>query len=333
VQDPPAIGAADAPPGYQLAWADEFDGTALDASKWTAMNDSNYGSGNHEDECYFAANATEAGGQVSLTAQRQTVQCGGTNPDTGDHTYDFTSAFLTTRGGGPGGGDKYAFTYGYAEARIQMPKGNPYWGAFWLVGASGGPAWPDYGEFDVTELVGGYPDLTYGTFHYACAGHTNCQTSPHIYNLDTESAYGGSSNNGTPLTPSNFASYTGQTSSRFVRYGFLWEPGRITWYVDGRPVRSFDGTHLVRYATDADGIIASTTVEKTVGTDLTAPSIPFATVFANPHTIDLNLAFGGAFPQGDGYTGGETASGYDDGNLAAELPGAMSVDYVRVFQL
>jgi len=328
---PPPIGSAAAPAGYALAWSDEFNAASLDPANWNAKDDSNYGTGNHEDECYFAANVTESGGALHLTAKAQTVTCGGTNPDTGNPTYYYTSGFITTKGGAAAG-DKYSFQYGYAEASIRMPKGNPYWGAFWLVGASSAPAWPTYGEFDVTELVGGYPDLTYGTFHYPCAGHTNCQTTPHIYNLASGSAYGGSSNNGTQLTPANFDTYSGATSSRFVRYGFLWEPGRITWYVDGRPVRSFDGAELVRYASDADGNITTSTVEKTVGTDLSASSTPFATVFSYFHTIDLNLSFGGAFPQGNGYTGGEVDGGYDVGNMAADLPGQMDVDFVRVYQ-
>lgn len=331
--DPPVFGSAPAPEGYTLSWSDEFNGTALDTTKWNALENANYGSSNHEDECYFGRNVTEGGGSLKLTAKRESVVCGGKNPDGPDNGYSFTSGFITTRA--QGGAMKYKFRYGYAEASIRMPKGNPFWGAFWLVGPGDGstPGWPDYGEFDVTEIVGGRPDVTHGTFHYACDGASNCHTSAgNLYNLATGDSLSASSNLGPMLTQDNFDTFDGVTSSRFVRYGFLWEPHRITWYVDGNPVRYFDGTHLVRIKPDG-----SEQLEKTVGVDLypnNPPSIDFDTVFAYEHSIDLNLAFGGAMTTGtNGYTGNDLATGgYSDGSLVANLPGAMEIDYVRVYQ-
>ncbi|WP_081713911.1 glycoside hydrolase family 16 protein [Cystobacter fuscus] len=331
--EPPVLGSADAPPGYSLVWGDEFENSTVDSSKWNTFENSNYGSSNKEDQCYFARNVSVGGGTLKITARRETVTCGATNPDTGTRTYYFTSGFLTTRN--QGGPLKFKFRYGYTEARIKMPKGNPYWGAFWLVGPGDGSTpgtWPAYGEFDVTELLGARPDLTHGTFHYACTGRASCNTSSAaMYNVRTGDSYQGSSNFGPQLTPSNFVD--GETSTRFVRYGFLWQPDRITWYVDGKPMRYLDADgNLYRYRPDGSKVFDRSLTSVFPNNP---PTSPLSTVFAYEHSIHLNLAFGGGFPRYStyGYTGIETATGYSDGNLAATLPAAMEVDYVRVFRL
>lgn len=304
-----------------LVWSDEFNGSSVDTSKWTARDNSNYGSANNEDECYFNNNVSEASGTLKIMAKRETVQCGGTNPDTGNNTYYFTSGFLK---------GNIDFVQGYYEASIKMPKGTPYWGAFWLTGGTGAPGWPGYGEFDVMEVVGVRPDTAFGTYHWGCSGAGQCQSSPQSYNLLTQATTGGSADTANQLTTTNFGSYSGVSSSRFVKYGFLWEAQKMTWYVDGRKVRSFDGNQLVRYA--ANG---APTVEKTYGSgwyDGNPASPVFSTVMGYKHVLNLNLAIGGGMAEYWGYTGHDTASGYVNGNFVATMPEPMEVDYVRVYQ-
>lgn len=302
-----------------LVWNDEFNDATVDTNKWNVFSNSNYGTGNNEDQCYLTNNAAEAGGLLTITAKRETVSCGGTNPDTGNSTYYFTSGFLRS---------KYNLDHGYIEASIKAPKGNPYWVGFWLTGGTGAPGWPSYGEMDITETLGIRPDASYGTFHWACTGASQCQTSPNTYNMASDSAVGGDI--GTLLSTSNFATYNGLSSQGFVKYGLRWDTSKLTWYVNGRKVRSFDGTNVVRY--DAAG---NPTTEKIYGTNwlnANPPTTSFSTVLAYNHVINLNLSVGGSFPQSLGYTGQDSGSGYSDGNLAATIPDAMQVDYVRVYQ-
>lgn len=323
---PPTLGSAGAPSGYGLVWSDEFNGTSVDTSKWNLRDNSNYGSGGNEDQCYFARNASEGGGILTITAKHEKVLCGGRNPDGPDNNYYFTSAFLTTVAA-QNQPQKFGFKYGYIEARVKMPYTNASWGSFWLVGASGAPGWPDYGEFDIEEVQGVKPDRTTGTFHYACPSKGHCHTSPTSYNLLTKSPYSGSTNDSKQLLPSNFGSYTGEVQKRYVRYGFLWEPNRITWYIDGVPYRSFDGTNVTAYYPDG-----TSKIEKTVS-DLGAPNVPFSTIFGYNHGIHLNLAMGGDAPRNNGYCGNEKSTGgYDDCNLVMGSPTVMQVDYVRVYQ-
>lgn len=315
---------------WELKWSDEFSGSSVDTGKWNVQENSNYGASNHEDQCYKAGNVSVSGGVLKIAAQRQTISCGATNPDTGNSTYYFTSGMVTTRA--QGGSMKYKFKQGYIEARVKAPKGNPYWPAFWLVGPSDGstPGWPDYGEFDIFELYGIRPDITNGALHYKCTkGDGHCKTAPTWYNIKTDSSYGGTSTLGTQITSqSAMDAYSGGTSD-YQTYGFLWEADKIHWYVNGRMYRYFDGTNL--YRIEQNG---SQTLETSTST-LGSPAIPFSTVFAYDHSIILNLAVGGDGPRYSyyGYTGYDTSGGYVNGNYVAVDPGVMEVDYVRVYQL
>ncbi len=296
---------------YTLKWSDDFEGSAVDTSKWNVLNKSNYGSGNNEDECYTSANATVAGGLLNLTAKRETVSGCGTNPQGGSNYY-WTSGALTTRA--MGGSLKYAFTEGYAQVKLKAPRGNPYWPAFWLVssGESGEPGWPDYGEFDVVELYGGHPDSAYGTLHYSAGGHV--QTWPNQYNVATKAP---NSNQGIVVPPLA----TGAAND-WHTYGLLWTSNRLTWYVDGVPYQYFDGSNNTMYTVSASG----------TATAMKTTSAPSANFWGLKHSIILNLAFGGGGPAYHGYTGYDSASGYTNGNLTADQPGAMQVDYVRIWQ-
>jgi beta-glucanase (GH16 family) len=315
---------------WQQVWADEFSGSSVDTAKWNVQNNSNYGASNHEDQCYSSNNVAVSGGMLRLIGKKETVSCGGTNPDTGNSTYYFTSGMVTSRA--QGGALKFKFNKGYIETRAKAPKGNPFWPAFWLVSPNDGstPGWPDYGEFDIFELYGIRPDVTNGSMHYKCTdadGH--CQLNPTWYNIKADSAYGGQSNLGTQITTqAAMDAYTGGTTD-FNTYGFLWEADKLTWYVNGRKTRYFDGTNLYRIEQNGN-----TTFENSTAT-LGQPAIPFSTVFNYDHSINLNMAAGGDGPRYSayGYTGQDTAGGYNDGNLVMQDPATMEIDYVRLYQL
>jgi len=104
-------------PTYSLVWSDEFDGTAVDTSKWV-FETGGGGWGNNELEYYQAANASVANGNLMITAKQESV---GNEP--------YTSARMTTQG-------KETPTYGRVEARIKVPMGPGFWPAFWMLGSN-----------------------------------------------------------------------------------------------------------------------------------------------------------------------------------------------------
>ena len=132
-------------PSLQLAFADEFNGTALDRSKWNVEGPSFWV--NSEIQAYIDSDqtitfASPAGADGGALVLKPVYKPGYSTPN--GRTTDFVSGRINTSA-------KYDFTYGKAEARIRMPDATGAWPAFWLLGYGN---WPDSGEIDIMEYVG-----------------------------------------------------------------------------------------------------------------------------------------------------------------------------------
>jgi len=152
------------PPGDPQSWHqifdDEFNGSALDTTKWSTGW---YGSGitapvqAEEAECYDPSQVVVAGGELDLNLISASETCGG-------QTRPYASGMITTNG-------KFNFTYGYVEARAWVPGGASIsdWPAIW----TDGQIWPTDGEMDVFEGLGG---LACWHFHDPLGGPGGCST-------------------------------------------------------------------------------------------------------------------------------------------------------------
>ena len=155
VPTPPII---DYPDGYStLYWADEFDGTSLDTSKWSyEIGNGDWGWGNGESQYYTNSNDSVSDGVLNITARRQTVE-----------SCNYTSARIKTQ-------NKVKFTYGYVEAKIALPAVNGMWPAFWMMpnnSVYGG--WPHSGEIDIMEARGRVRYTSSSAIHFSDSnGHT-----------------------------------------------------------------------------------------------------------------------------------------------------------------
>jgi beta-glucanase (GH16 family) len=126
---PPAAATTVLPPaGYKLAFEDQFDGTALDTSKWAPQL------GPRRGYVMTADAAQVKDGLLTITSYTQ-----------GGKSY---SAFLSTVG-------LYEATYGYFEARIRFRDAPGEWCAFWLFSPTNGDPKGDPAtagvEIDVVE--------------------------------------------------------------------------------------------------------------------------------------------------------------------------------------
>jgi len=153
--------ASGAPPGYVLAWADEFDVDGLpDPTRWDYDTDRNALGWYNNELQYYARdrpeNARVSGGRLIITARREALS---TRPDWGGQQY--SSARLVTRG-------KASWTYGFIEVRAKLPCGRGTWPAIWTLGTRG--TWPDDGEIDIMEQVGSDPTRIFGTIHTLQSG-------------------------------------------------------------------------------------------------------------------------------------------------------------------
>ncbi len=183
--------------GWELIWSDEFDGVALDASKWTIQTGDGTaegipGWGNNELQSYQAANVSVADGVLVITARKE---------DSGDgHAY--TSGRLTTAG-------KLDLTYGRVEASIRAPAGEGLWSAFWMLptdSAYGG--WAASGEIDILEVFSRDPrPFAQAALHYGMAWPLNTFDHKRYWGVDP--------------------------ADGFHLYAVEWDEEKIRWLVDG----------------------------------------------------------------------------------------------------
>ena len=179
---------------------DEFTGTSLDTSKWsegwfssspTAIS----GPVNTlEVDCYDPAQVAVNNGELDLTLTQKSETCTG-------ESRPYATGLITTDG-------KFSYTYGFAEARIWVPGNGSIadWPSFWQDGQS----WPNDGELDVLEGLGGQ----------AC-GHWHGPSG----------GIGIGWNDGSGCSS---ATYTGGWHT----FAADWTANSITWYYDGQDMGS-----------------------------------------------------------------------------------------------
>ena len=148
----------------RLAWSDEFNGKALDRSKWsfdTSRNKQGWYNGELQ---YYAANRSEnlrIENGVLVIEARKDPQALRSYADWGDQQY--SSAKITTKG-------KTSVRYGFVEVRAKLPCSAGTWPAIWMMPEGNFP-WPDGGEIDIMEHVGSQPHVTHATLHTKLFNH------------------------------------------------------------------------------------------------------------------------------------------------------------------
>ena len=184
-------------------FSDDFDGSAgspADGSKWQYETGDNVN--NHELEWYTAgANnaALDGQGHLVITAKKE-------NPGNNNCWYgycQYTSARLNTS-------QHFTQAYGHFEARMQIPRGQGMWPAFWMLGDNiGNVGWPQSGEIDVMENVGFEPGTVHGTLHGP--GYSGANGLGGGYTLPGGQAF----------------------ADGFHTFAVDWAPNQITFSVDG----------------------------------------------------------------------------------------------------
>lgn len=189
-------------PGPVLLWSDEFDGDALDMSKWSFDTSRNKLGWYNKELQYYAADRLEnlrvANGILTIEARKDPDAIRGFE-DWGRQLY--SSAKITTR-------DKAQFGYGFYEIRARVPCARGTWPAIWMM-PQASHEWPDGGEIDIMEHVGSRPRVVHANLHTGLFNH----------------AKGTHRGAETPLPTS---------CEQFHRYQLDWRPDAITIGVDDR---------------------------------------------------------------------------------------------------
>jgi beta-glucanase (GH16 family) len=193
-------------PGYKLVFDEEFDGSKLNLARWATTLP--WGSTNHDELQYYRPSALSVGrGMLTITASKR---------PTGGKPY--TSGAISTY-------HHFAFTYGRAEMRAQVPAGSGLWSAFWLLARTKA----GNEEADIMELIGQEPNTVDSVLHYGTM-------------VDKGRA---------------LSSFSGPDfSSGWHTFALDWEPGIMIWYIDG--VERFRATRNV--PSDPMIVIANLTV-------------------------------------------------------------------------
>ena len=167
------------------------------------------------------------------------------------------------------------FTYGRFEVKAKVPKGQGYLPAFWLMANDENVygQWPRCGEIDCMEVMGQDTKKLYGTIHYG---------NPHAESQGTYTIEDGKES----------------FSDGFHTFTCDWEPGKITWSVDGKKYHEESNWHST---TEGQG------------------TLTYPAPFDQPFYIILNLAVGGSWV---GNPNEETSF----------VDNPFVVDYVRVYQ-
>jgi len=253
------------PERWILSMSDEFDGdegTSPDPTIW-AFDVGGDGWGNNQLE--FNTDRPE---NVSLDGQGHLQIVALEESYMGN---DYTSGRIKTKG-------LVEQKYGRFEARIKLPEGQGLWPAFWMLGANIDEVpWPDCGEIDIMEFQGQRPERIFASVHGP--GYSGADPISGDFELSGGETFG----------------------DDFHVFAVEWDPGRITFFLDGEVVNS------VVTGGEAFHIVRSTDVPS--GADW---------VFNNEFYVLLNLAVGGNL---GGPVGPDTV-----------FPAKMLIDYVRFYE-
>jgi beta-glucanase (GH16 family) len=110
---------------FKLDWSDEFDGNALDLTKWsyqigTGSSEGLTDWGNNEKQYYREENAVVANGVLTITAKKETLGTKNILLHVLPHVGKRSAGLYTT-------------TFGRIEARISLPAVTGMRPAFWML--------------------------------------------------------------------------------------------------------------------------------------------------------------------------------------------------------
>lgn len=226
-----------------LVWQDEFNGTSLDATKWTP--EVGFTRNERAAQIYRADRLSVRGGALYMTATHSAK--GYPNPYKGRGN---PTSWLSTRpsanyaSGAVNSLGKLSMRYGRVEIRAKYNIASGAWPALWMIGTlqdaptSKGPVafwravtssrWPQCGEIDILEYAtrddaahaANARRTVWSTFHwgdsYEGKAYRHIGKTIHVENLDQASL----------------------AAAPWHRYGMQWTPDRITLTCDDQPVIS-----------------------------------------------------------------------------------------------
>lgn len=192
--------------GWKLVWSDEFNGTALDTTKWgLELNEGDPGAAafTNRPQNLFVSN-----GYLTLQGQKENY-----------NGKQYTATQISSR-------NKGFWKYCRIDVRAKLPYGQGMWPAIWMMPmqpvAYG--SWPRSGEIDVMENLGNNTRLLYTTLHYGSGNASNEGT----YTMPANQSLSDSFHVYTMIWDSASFSFTLDSANNYYRLN-QWSPDNVTF--------------------------------------------------------------------------------------------------------
>lgn len=207
--------------GYVQVLNEEFDGESLDRSLWKTSLPWGPNKIINSEKQYFVnlhGSNPIAANPFVLTGTSLQITGTVTPPELLEsaNNQPYLSGVISTQ-------DKFKMTYGYIEMNAKLTSGEGFLSTFYLFNQD---FFKNKPEIDVIEYIGSRPDKAYQTYHY--------YDSNRARNADGERH----------STPTMETVVGFDLSSDFHKFGVLWEPGLVVWYIDGNEVRRLTGPRV-----------------------------------------------------------------------------------------
>lgn len=194
---------------------DNFDGDTLDETKWNVYSE------NYWDKRvgFSKKNVIIGDGLARLRIEKRE---GFHNDDPKNRATEYATGWLDSYG-------KWKQAYGYYEIRVKLPTAPSMFPAFWLMPERGPEQWPKYRrtdtkddgmEFDVFE-----GQSMWGPYRTTFGAHWDAYMKYH-------------------KTAGTTAHYNRPDKDGYLTIGFLWLPGHISVYSQGRMQGSWDSPRI-----------------------------------------------------------------------------------------
>lgn len=201
VTPPDWLGQRPPVPGdWTLTFEETFDGPGIDETKWNIST-------SHFSKFFFYQKemVSVENGMLKLGAAKKPVE-----------GREYISGQI-------GGFGKWAQSYGYFEARVRLPTTRGFWPAFWLM-----PDRDIHGPTD-QQSIWNRNSTKWGGMEFDILEHLS-EWGPGRHNVavhwdgygEMHKAWGDSQ------------VYYGPTPDGWHTFGMLWEPGKLTWFIDGQ---------------------------------------------------------------------------------------------------
>ncbi len=186
-----------------------FDGDKLNDKLWTPRFPWD-GPQPGQLQRYAPENVTVADGIASFKVEKKQ---GHENNDPARPTRDYTSGLIQSYA-------KWTQLYGYFECRVKLPTARGLWPAFWMMPDRGATAGKDQWKRRDTGNGAMEIDILEHLTEWG-AGRNNVALHWDGYGADHK-------------TWGTTQIYFGPTPDGWHNFGLLWEPGKFTWFIDGK---------------------------------------------------------------------------------------------------